>query len=122
MTDSRMPRVSSIADALEVVGDRWSLLIVREVSFGAHRFGEIQANTGAPAATLTQRLRKLERAAVIERQPYSGHPKRHEYILTAVGEDLLPVLAALGNWGARHVKRPVVGDEITERPRPTQDS
>ncbi|WP_202919574.1 winged helix-turn-helix transcriptional regulator [Streptomyces adustus] len=104
--DGGAPRVSSIADALKVVGDRWSLLVVRELCFGTHRFNEIQINTGVPAATLSERLRKLERAGVIARRRYCDHPRRYEYVLTAVGEDLSPVLAALGEWGARHVTRP----------------
>ncbi|MFD1277583.1 winged helix-turn-helix transcriptional regulator [Streptomyces kaempferi] len=99
------PRVSSVADALQVVGDRWSLLVIRELLFGTHRFSEIQANTGAPAATLSERLRKLEKSGVIARRRYSGHPRRYEYILTPVGDDLSPVLAALDDWGARHVTR-----------------
>ncbi|WP_406841809.1 winged helix-turn-helix transcriptional regulator (plasmid) [Streptomyces sp. AHU1] len=105
MANGPKPRVSSIADALAVVGDRWSLLIIRELVFGTHRFSEIQANTGAPAATLSERMRKLEKHGVIERRQYSLSPRRHEYVLTAIGEDLSPVLEALGDWGARHATR-----------------
>ncbi|MER5699121.1 winged helix-turn-helix transcriptional regulator [Streptomyces mirabilis] len=90
---------------MQVVGDRWSLLVIRELIFGTHRFSEIQSNTGAPAATLSERLRKLEKSGVIARRRYSEHPRRYEYVLTPVGDDLTPVLAALGDWGARHATR-----------------
>ncbi|MBV2355381.1 helix-turn-helix transcriptional regulator [Streptomyces sp. J2-1] len=97
------PRVCSIADALDVVGERWSLLVLRELGFGVHRFKDIQINTGAPRETLALRLRKLEDASVIERRPYSERPPRDEYHLTPMGRDLLPVLRALREWGERHV-------------------
>lgn len=92
----------SIADALDVVGERWSLLIVRELGFDVHRFKDIQLNTGAPRETLALRLRKLEDAGVIERRRYSDRPPRDEYLLTEAGRDLLPVLGALRQWGERH--------------------
>ena len=97
------PRVCSIADALDVVGERWSLLVLRELGFGVHRFNDIQVNTGAPRETLALRLRKLEEAGVIERRRYHDHPPRDEYVLTASGRDLAPVLTALREWGERHV-------------------
>lgn len=96
------PRVCSIADALDVVGERWSLLVLRELGFGVHRFKDILVNTGAPRETLALRLRKLEEAGVIERRRYCDHPPRDEYLLTGPGRDLLPVLAALRQWGERH--------------------
>lgn len=102
-TNPGRPRICSIADALEVVGERWSLLVLRELDFGIHRFKDIQANTGAPRETLALRLRKLEEAGVIERRRYSDRPPRDEYVLTAAGEELLPVLGLLREWGARHV-------------------
>jgi DNA-binding HxlR family transcriptional regulator len=96
------PRICPIADALEVVGERWSLLVLRELRLGVHRFTDIQVNTGAPRETLALRLRKLEEAGVIERQRYCDRPPRDEYELTAVGRDLIPVLTALHEWGERH--------------------
>jgi DNA-binding HxlR family transcriptional regulator len=94
--------VCSIADALDVVGERWSLLVLRELGFGVHRFKDIQINTGAPRETLALRLRKLEEAGVIARRRYCDRPPRDEYVLTAAGEDLAPVLGALHAWGERH--------------------
>jgi DNA-binding HxlR family transcriptional regulator len=85
------------------VGERWSLLILRELGFGVHRFQDIQVNTGAPRETLALRLRKLEETGVIERRRYSEHPPRDEYVLTDAGRDLSPVLTALREWGERHV-------------------
>lgn len=101
-TNLGAPRVCSIADALDVVGERWSLLVLRELGFGVHRFKDIQVNTGAPRETLALRLRKLEDAGVIERRRYSQRPPRDEYLLTAAGRELLPVLGALRAWGERH--------------------
>lgn len=96
-------RLCPIADALDIVGERWSLLVVRELGFDVHRFKAIQLNTGAPRETLSLRLRKLEEAGVIERRRYCDRPPRDEYLLTDVGRDLIPVLGALRAWGERHV-------------------
>jgi DNA-binding HxlR family transcriptional regulator len=93
------PRVCSIADALDVVGDRYALLVLREIGFGVRRFTDIRANTGAPRETLAARLRKLEASGVIERRRYSERPPRDEYVLTEAGDALLPVLGALRAWG-----------------------
>src|SRR6202000_2761386 len=68
------PRVCSIADALEVVGERWSLLVLREINLGVHRFKDIQVNTGAPRETLALRLRKLEEARGHEGSRNHDHP------------------------------------------------
>lgn len=97
------PRVCSITDALGVVGDRYALLVVRELRFERTRFSEILATTGAPRDVLTSRLRKLEQAGVIERHPYCERPPRYEYRLTQSGRELQPVLLALKEWGDRHI-------------------
>src|SRR3990170_3897994 len=96
-------RACSIAGALEVVGDRWALLVVREVSIGAHRFTDIARGTGAPRDRLTARLNDLVDVGVLERRQYSDAPPRSGYHLTASGRDLLPVLHALLQWGDRWV-------------------
>jgi DNA-binding HxlR family transcriptional regulator len=100
--DQPTPRVCSITDALALVGDRYALLVVREIRYGNTRFNEIAAGTGAPRDVLTRRLRDLEAAGVIERRPYSERPPRHEYVLTEAGLELHPVLLALKEWGDRH--------------------
>lgn len=91
-----------IADALAAVGDRYSLLIVREIAFGFRRFSDIRHNTGAPRETLTTRLRKLEEAGVVHRRRYSQRPPRDEYELTDAGAELVPVLRGLREWGELH--------------------
>lgn len=95
-------RVCSITDALGIVGDRYALLVAREMRYGNTRFKDIAASTGAPRDVLTARLRKLEEAGVIERRMYSEHPPRFEYLLTESGRELQPILLALKEWGDRH--------------------
>jgi DNA-binding HxlR family transcriptional regulator len=94
-------RPCPIAASLEVVGERWSLLVVREVSLGNHRFGEIARGTGAPRDRLAARLRALVEAGVLERRPLAESPARSGYFLTEAGRDLLPALQALLQWGNR---------------------
>ena len=99
---SELPgRFCSIAAALQVVGDRWSLLAVREVSLGNHRFSEVLEGTGAPRDRLSARLKSLVEAGVLERRQYSTAPPRWDYHLTAAGRGLLPVLRELMAWGDR---------------------
>ena len=102
------PRHCSIAGALDIVGEKWSLLVVRELFLGIRRFSEIAANTGAPRDILTTRLRRLEDVGVVERTKYSDRPPRYEYRLTRAGGDLLPVIMAVKQWGDRHVSGEVL--------------
>jgi DNA-binding HxlR family transcriptional regulator len=92
-------RPCSVAATLNLVGEKWALLAIREISFGNRRFDQIARNTGAPRDRLAARLRTLEAAGVIARHQYSDHPPRYEYELTPSGEDLRPVLIALRAWG-----------------------
>jgi DNA-binding HxlR family transcriptional regulator len=92
-----------VAAALDVVGEKWSLLVVRELFLGSRRFNDIAANTGAPRDILTARLRKLEDLGVIGRRLYSEKPTRYIYALTGAGKDLRPVMMALKHWGDVHV-------------------
>jgi DNA-binding HxlR family transcriptional regulator len=91
-----------IAAALDVVGDRWSLLVLRDLSRGIHRFNDIQARTGAPRDRLTTRLRELEEAGVIARRRYCEHPPRDEYVLTDAGRATAPLLHELETWGQNY--------------------
>ncbi|MEV8022633.1 winged helix-turn-helix transcriptional regulator [Streptomyces sp. NPDC086554] len=89
----------AIAQALDVVGDWWTLLIVRDAARGLHRFDELQRELGVSRKVLTERLRLLVDADVLTRLPYQDRPVRHEYRLTPRGRALLPVLVALQDWG-----------------------
>ena len=93
----------SIASALEVVGERWSLLILREVFLGVHRFDEIQADLGIARNVLNTRLRRLVEQGVLEKRLYQERPPRYEYVLTGKGLDLWPAMVALMQWGDRHM-------------------
>src|SRR3982750_2900490 len=95
------PRPCSIAAALTVLGEKWSLLVVRELALGVHRFDQIQRNTGAPRDILTNRLRRLEDAGVVEKRPYQERPLRNSYHLTESGNELRPILLTLSQWGER---------------------
>jgi DNA-binding HxlR family transcriptional regulator len=94
-------RPCSMAAALEVVGEKWALLALREMGYGVHRFAQIVGYTGAPRDVLTDRLRKLEAAGIIERRLYNEHPPRYEYHLTQAGQELFPVMISLLTWGAK---------------------
>jgi DNA-binding HxlR family transcriptional regulator len=96
-------RPCSIARALDLVGEKWALLAIREISFGNHRFNEIARNTGAPRDRLAARLRSLVDAGIVEQRAYQSSPPRSGYHLTQAGRDLTPVLRALVAWGDRWV-------------------
>ena len=96
----------SIAGCLELIGERWSLLIVRDVFRGKRRFDEIQESLGVARNVLTTRLQRLVDEGILERRPYSERPPRHEYFLTEAGLDLWPVLVAMLGWGDRNIARP----------------
>lgn len=94
-----------LGETLALVGERWALLVVREIALGLRRFDALQTSTGAPRAVLADRLRRLTNAGILATRPYQvpGRRLRHEYALTDAGLDLLPVLAALADWGERHL-------------------
>lgn len=99
-------QVCSIAKALEVVGERWTLLIVRDVMNGNRRFGELQHSLGVARNVLSSRLQRLIDEDILERRRYQTSPERHEYFLTEKGLDLWPALVALLHWGDRHSPGP----------------
>ncbi|GIG65392.1 hypothetical protein Pen01_16870 [Phytomonospora endophytica] len=94
-----------MAEVLGIVGDRWALLIVREVAVGLRRFDELQTTIGAPRQVLSNRLQRLTAAGLLDTRPYQvpGRRSRNEYVLTDAGIDLLPVLSALSDWGEHHL-------------------
>lgn len=96
-------RQCSVARALDLVGSKWSLLIIRELLLDTHRFDEMVRFTGAPRDILTSRLRSLEAEGLLERVQYEDRPPRFEYHLTARGRALGPVIATLREFGDRHL-------------------
>ena len=97
------PRECSIARTLEIVGEKWALLAVREVFLGNRRFDEMVRRIGAPRDTLAARLRSLVGTGILERRQYSEHPARYEYRLTQAGRELYPVILTLMRWGDEHL-------------------
>jgi DNA-binding HxlR family transcriptional regulator len=92
-----------IARTLDIIGERWTLLVLRELSFGRTRFRDFQqALPGIPATVLSDRLKTLEAHGLVERAVYNQHPLRAEYRLTPKGDTLRPVLGALALWGLAH--------------------
>lgn len=87
------------------MGDRWTLRLVRDVALGLRRFDELATRTAAPRAVLSDRLRRLVEAGILATRSYQepGRRTQREYILTDAGVDLMPVLAALSDWGDRHL-------------------
>src|SRR4051812_278746 len=98
----------TIGRALDILADRWSFLVVREVFQGIRRFDDLTVRTGIPRTVLTDRLRRLVEAGILRREPYRepGARSRSEYRLTEMGLDLYPVLLALQAWGDRYLVGP----------------
>lgn len=92
----------SVARTLEVIGERWTMLVLREAFLRTRRFDDFQRRLGIARNVLTDRLGRLVEEGVLERRAYQDHPPRHEYRLTEKGLDLWPVLMTLMRWGDRH--------------------
>jgi DNA-binding HxlR family transcriptional regulator len=92
----------AVGGALEIVGDRWTMTVLRELFLGIRRFGEIQRNTGAAKNILADRLQSLVANGILVRELYQERPARYEYRLTEKGLDLYPILIGLMAWGAKH--------------------
>ena len=92
----------SIARSLELIGERWTLLIVRDVFRGLRRFDDMQKSLGIARNVLANRLERLVEEGIFEKRPYQEHPPRYEYFLTEKGIDLWPVLVSLIKWGDKH--------------------
>ncbi|MFE9728576.1 winged helix-turn-helix transcriptional regulator [Streptomyces sp. NPDC005794] len=98
------PRVCSIDAAMQVLGEKWAMLALREITFGARRFDEIVFNTGAARNILASRLRSLEAAGVITKAQYETNPVRYEYELSEAGEQLFTILHSIRDWGDRYAR------------------
>jgi len=121
-----------IGRALIRVGDAWSMMILRDAGYGATRFDQFRTSLGIAPNILTRRLAALTENGLLEKRRYSEHPPRDEYVLTEKGRDFLPIVAAIGAWGAKHhgeggtscmadietgdTIEPVVVDRATGRP------
>ncbi|MFF2506388.1 winged helix-turn-helix transcriptional regulator [Streptomyces sp. NPDC058067] len=112
MPAAKDPRPCSIADTLAVVGEKYSLLVLREVCLGNGRFDQLVRNIGAPRDILATRLRRLVDAGILRKVAYQERPQRFEYRPTTAGLELEPVLMTLMAWGDRHLRadddRPMV--------------
>jgi DNA-binding HxlR family transcriptional regulator len=89
----------SIARALELVGERWTLLVMRDVLMGRRRFAEIKRSLGVAPNILSDRLQQLVEHGLLERRPIEGHAESHEYVPTPKGRDVSPILTSLLQWG-----------------------
>jgi DNA-binding HxlR family transcriptional regulator len=113
MDNGMLETLCPVARAESVVGDRWTVLILRELFMGSHRFEELQAQTGATPQMMAARLKKLEADGLVERRLYKQRPPRYEYHLTEKGEAFYPVVLALRAWGETWCKSPEEGLAIT---------
>jgi DNA-binding HxlR family transcriptional regulator len=91
----------SVARTVDLVGDWWTPLVLRECCYGVRRFDDFQRNLGIGRNILTQRLNRLVDEGLLERRRYHDHPVRHEYVLTEMGREFFPVIAAMTRWGDR---------------------
>jgi DNA-binding HxlR family transcriptional regulator len=92
----------SVAQCLEIIGEWWTMLIVRDAFLGVRRFDDFRERLGIARNVLAQRLAKLVEAGVLDKQAYQDHPPRYDYVLTDKGRDLWPVLTSLRQWGDRY--------------------
>src|SRR3954462_5685211 len=107
------------ACALDIAGDRWTLLIVRDLLRGRDTYSKLAAgDEGIPTNILADRLKKMQAAGLIEAKPYQERPVRYAYLLTDKGRDLGEVPAAIARWGKKHVKAPGVPPEFRRNPKP----
>jgi DNA-binding HxlR family transcriptional regulator len=116
----------SVASTLEIIGERWTILILRDVFLGIRRFEELQRHLGVARNILQTRLERLVEAGIVNKRPYQERPVRHEYRLTEKGADLWPVLVSLLKWGDKYAiegERPMIlqhrdcGGELDDRRR-----
>ena len=96
----------SVSRALALIGDHWTLMILREALFGVRRYGQLARNLGIPRPTLSARLRSLVDAGLLERAAYARDPDRYEYRLTEAGRDLFGAAAMLMRWGDKYLSGP----------------
>ena len=90
---------------LDIVGDKWTLIVVRDLFLGKRRYGEFaESPEGIPTNILAERLKRLQEHGIVQRRAYQDHPQRFEYTLSPKGRDLAPLVMALVRWGEKHIK------------------
>jgi DNA-binding HxlR family transcriptional regulator len=104
----------SIAGAMELIGERWTMLILRDVFLGVHRFDALQGGLGIARNVLRDRLNLLVEQGILEKRRYQERPERFEYHLTAKGNDLWPILHAIMSWGDKHAQPPAGPPTVVE--------
>ena len=98
-----------VARTLDLIGDKWTLLVIRDLLLGCHTYGEFAKSPEAmPTNILADRLKKLVEAGLVDKKPYQTNPPRYEYHLTRAGKDLKGVVLAMVKWGLKHVPDPDV--------------
>jgi DNA-binding HxlR family transcriptional regulator len=108
--------VCPVANTLDLIGDKWTLLIIRDMRHGKRTYGELaDSPEGIPTNILAERLRRLEDAGIIASEAYQERPVRYAYTLTAKGQDLGELLQALVRWGKKHIPGSKTMDEIARR-------
>lgn len=107
--------VCPVASALDILGDKWTLLVVRDLLLGKATYGELQASPEkVPTNILADRLRRLEAAGLLCKQPYQDRPVRYAYRLTEMGRDLGPVLEGMMRWASKHIPGTLSFDEVEQ--------
>ena len=103
VADKIEPKVGCIAAAMEIIGNKWTALILRDLFAGSKRFCELEKTVGKiNPRTLSQRLDDLEQHGIVTKQAYAEVPPRIEYTLTKKGQDLLPILEQMASWGTKY--------------------
>src|SRR5919205_1085242 len=106
MYELERPQPCSIGRAMEVLGERWTFMILRECFYGVRRFSDMQRNLGIARNILPTRLQALVRHGILERRRYREEPERYEYRLTPAGRDLYPAVVTIMRWGDEHLAGP----------------
>ena len=103
MYELERPDTCSVGRAMDILGERWTMLILRESFYGVRRFSDMQRNLGIARNILSTRLQTLVGAGILERRRYQEEPERYEHRLTAAGRDLYPVIITIMRWGDEHL-------------------
>ena len=112
-TVKQMRSPCPVANILDILGDKWTLLVIRDLFFGDRTYGEmLRSPEGIPTNILAERLKRLESLDIITRTQYQQHPPRYRYALTEKGRDLGPVMKAMVKWASRYVPGTFTMDEI----------